>query len=121
MSCIGKGIVVKGDVQTSESLTIDGQVDGRVTSEAQAVTVSESARVNGDILARDITVSGTTQGQLVATEVVHLRPGAHVQGHVMAPQFILDGDAFFQGRVEPQHVEAAIRVAQFQQRKRSAT
>jgi hypothetical protein len=31
-------------------------------------------------------------------------------------RFVLDGAAFFEGRVEPQHLEAALRIARFQQR-----
>jgi hypothetical protein len=38
----------------------------------------------------------------------------------MSKRFILDPDAYFAGRVEPQHLEAAMRVAKFHQRKRDA-
>ena len=38
----------------------------------------------------------------------------------VSPRFILDESADFKGRAEPQHLEAALRVARFQQRKRDA-
>jgi cytoskeletal protein CcmA (bactofilin family) len=74
----------------------------------------------GDIIARDITVRGQVAGQLVASDVVDVRAEARVSGYVVSPRFILDELASFKGRVEPQHLEAALRVAKFQQRKRDA-
>jgi cytoskeletal protein CcmA (bactofilin family) len=103
-------------LRSSEDLTIEGSVEGAVFCEDGSVIVAASARVGGDILARDITVFGHSSGQLIATEVVDVRAAAAVTGQVMAPRFILDEAAFFQGRVAPQMLEAAVRVAHFQQR-----
>ena len=82
----------------------------------RSVIVAASARVGGDILARDITVFGESAGQLIATEVVDVRATAAVTGQIVSPRFILDEAAFFKGRVAPQMLEAAIRVAHFQRR-----
>jgi len=107
---------VKGELRSTEDLTIEGSVEGAVFCEDGSVIVAASAHVGGDILARDITIFGHSSGQLIATEVVDVRPSAAVTGQVMAPRFILDEAAFFQGRVAPQMLEAAVRVARFQQR-----
>ena len=85
------------------------------------MVVAASAHVTGDIIARDITVFGRTTGQLVATEVVDVRADAQVRGTIVAGRFILHPDARFDGRVEPQHLEAAVRVAKYGQRKRDGT
>jgi cytoskeletal protein CcmA (bactofilin family) len=74
--------------------------------------------VAGDIVARDLTIFGRVDGQMVATDVVDVRPGAVVTGHVVAKSFILNDGADFVGRVEPQHLEAALRVAKYQQAKK---
>jgi cytoskeletal protein CcmA (bactofilin family) len=116
MSTLGKTTVVRGEVHASENLTIDGTVEGHVICEFHAITLSESAKVTGEVIARDITIAGQANGQMVATDVVDVRAGASVTGQVLAPRFILDGGAFFKGRVEPQHVDAAIRVAKFNRR-----
>lgn len=112
--------MIRGEVRASEDLTIEGRVEGSVTCEQHAVTVAAGGAIAGDVIARDITLFGQTAGQLVATEVVDVRAGASVTGQALAPQFILADGAYFKGRVEPQHVEAAIRVARFQQRRRDS-
>jgi cytoskeletal protein CcmA (bactofilin family) len=84
------------------------------------VTLAESASVIGDVMARDVTVTGRLEGQIVATEVVDVRAGANVTGKVVSARFILNDGATFNGRVEPQHLEAAVRVARFQREKQAA-
>jgi cytoskeletal protein CcmA (bactofilin family) len=117
MSIAGRTLVVKGEVRSSEDLTIEGQVDGPITCETGAVVVAEGAVVTGDIIARDLTVFGRVQGQMLATDIVDIRAGAVATGQVLSRSFILHDGADFVGRVEPQHLEAALRVAKFQQKK----
>jgi cytoskeletal protein CcmA (bactofilin family) len=120
MTTLGKTLLLRGEVRAHEDLTIDGHVEGPLHCEPGAVTVSASGEVTGDIVARDITVFGRTSGQLIATDVVDVRGDAVVNGTVVAARFILDPSARFTGRVEPQHLEAALRVARFEQRRRDA-
>jgi cytoskeletal protein CcmA (bactofilin family) len=115
---IGKNLQLIGELRAEGDLTVEGRIDGPVICEEGAVVVSAAAQVRGDILARDITVFGTVAGQLVATEVVDVRAAATVTGRVVARRFILDPAAHFDGRVEPQHLDAAVRVARFERQKR---
>jgi cytoskeletal protein CcmA (bactofilin family) len=65
------------------------------------LTIPASASVEGPVLARDIIVFGRIDGQLVATEVVDLRPGSIVTGSIISPKLILHDGALFSGRVDP--------------------
>jgi len=118
MFTLDQAVVVKGELRTTEDLTIEGRVDGSIICEDGSVVVAANARVGGDIIARDITVFGRSDGQLIATEIVDVRADAVVTGQVLAPRFVLDEAAHFQGRVAPQLLDAALRVARFQQRTR---
>lgn len=120
MSTLGKTIAIKGELRCHEDLTVEGRIDGPVWCEDGAVVLAQTADVTGDIVARDITIFGRVAGQLVATDVVDVRAGAAVTGQVVSKRFILDDAAQFDGRIEPQHLEAALRVAKFQQQKRDA-
>jgi len=119
MNTLGKTITVKGELHTfDDDLTLEGRVDGPVFCESGSVVLAASANVTGDIIARDITIFGRFAGQLIATDVVDVRPEATVTGQVLSRRFVLDDGAQFNGRVQPQQLEAALRVARFQQRKR---
>lgn len=116
----GRSVVVKGEIRSLEDLTIEGRIEGSITCEDGAIVVADGATVVGDIIGRDVTVMGRVEGQIVATDVVDVRAGSHVTAQIVSPRFILNDGADFSGRVEPQHLEAALRVAKFQQRKRDS-
>jgi cytoskeletal protein CcmA (bactofilin family) len=117
---LGKTLILKGEVRSTADLTVEGRVEGPILCEDQALVIAASADVTGDVVARDIIVFGRTSGQLVATEVVDVRAGAEIKGRIVSRRFILDPAATFVGHVEPQHLEAALSVARFEQRKRDA-
>lgn len=116
----GPTIAVRGEIRAREDLIIHGRIEGPIFLEQAVLVLAESADVAGDVIAEDITVFGRVTGQLVATEIVDIRAGATVEGRVLAARLVLDPDASFRGRVEPQHVQAAISVARFNQKKRDA-
>jgi cytoskeletal protein CcmA (bactofilin family) len=119
MSTLGASVVVKGELRSTDDLVIEGSVEGDVFCEDGSVVIASTARIGGDVLARDITVFGQSEGQLVATEVVDIRAAAAVTGQVVSPRLILDEAAYFKGRVAPQMLEAAIRVAHYQQKSKT--
>jgi cytoskeletal protein CcmA (bactofilin family) len=121
MTTVGISVRVVGELFADEDVVIAGRIDGDIVCERSSVVVLQSAEVVGDVIGRDITVHGRVSGRLIATEFVDLAAEAIVAGPVMAPRFILAEGARFTGRVEPQHVDAAIRVARFERQKRNGT
>ncbi len=119
MTILGKSIAIKGELRAFEDLTLEGRIEGPIWCDG-SIVVAASADVHGDVIARDVTVFGRMVGQLVATEVVDIRAAAEVSGRVITARLILDGDARFNGRSEPQHLEAALRVAKFNQERRDS-
>jgi cytoskeletal protein CcmA (bactofilin family) len=111
MTLVGPHVFIRGEVVAAGDLTIEGHVDGPVWCDGGAVTVASTATLTGEIVARDITVFGRVDGTLVASEVVDIRPDAFVTGRVVAARFILTEGGSFNGSAEPQHLEAALRVA----------
>jgi len=115
---LGKTVVLKGELRSSEDITLEGRVDGPITCENAAVVLTPTAIVTGSIIARDITVFGRIAGQLVATERVSIRREAVVTGQVVSKRFVLDDDALFNGRVKPQQLDAVLGIARYERRKR---
>jgi len=118
MSVFGRGLSLKGDISGEKELTIEGRVDGSVWCDGGVVTLAASAVVTGEVIARDITVFGRMDGQLIASEVVDLRADSTLDGKVISARLILNDGAVFRGRSEPQHLETATRVARYQWQQR---
>jgi len=111
MALRGRTIRIEGNVECVEDVLIEGFVKGHVWNDEHVVTVAADAVVTGDIVARVITVRGAVEGTLVATGRIDIHAEARVTGRVVAPRLMLAEGAAFNGRVEPQHVDAALKVA----------
>jgi len=111
MGLHGRTLDIRGSIDCVEDVLIEGRVDGQIWNEHHAVVVGADASVKGDIVARIITVRGEVEGTMMATGRVDIMDDARVAGRVVAPRMMLAEGAQFNGRVEPQHLETAMRVA----------
>jgi len=81
---IGKALVIKGEVSGSESLYIDGRVEGAINLSGNRVTVGRNGVVTANISAREIVVLGKVKGNLNASDKVELRNEGSLIGDVFA-------------------------------------
>lgn len=107
---IGRSIQINGDVKGDEDLVIEGDVSGTVELKNHSLTVGKEGTVKADIYARAITVDGTTDGDLFASERIAIRATANVRGNLLAPRVSLEDGARFRGSIEmdQQAVEKAL-------------
>ena len=104
-------MAIRGSVACVEDLVIEGRIEGHIWNENHVVTVGADAVVTGDIVARQITVRGVVEGTLMATGRVNIMDEARVTGRVLSQTLMLAEGGLFNGRAEPQHLEAALKVA----------
>lgn len=111
MSLSGRTLAIRGSVESVEDLLIEGRIDGHIWNENHAVTIGADAVVTGDIVARQITVRGAVEGTLLATGRVDIMDEGSVVGRVLSQKFMLADGGQFNGKAEPQHLDAALKVA----------
>ena len=111
MSLQGRTITIRGSVECVEDVLIEGRIDGHLWNENHMVTIGADAIVTGDIVARQITVRGAVEGTLMATGRVDIMDEARVSGRVLSRSLTLADGALFNGKAEPQHLDAALKVA----------
>ena len=118
MTCLGRTLVIKGELSASEHLIIEGRFEGRVTVLEHGVAIGRHAKVSADVLARTITVLGQATGRLIASDSVDLGSGAAVEGLINARTVTLGDGAFFKGTVDPARRDAALAVGRYRSRQR---
>ena len=64
---IGKGLFIKGEITGSESLYIDGKVEGSINLPGNRVTIGRNGQVGANITAREVVVLGKVRGNVSAT------------------------------------------------------
>jgi len=97
---IGKGLVIKGEITGSESLYIDGKVDGSINLPGNRVTVGRNGQVAASINAREIVVLGKVRGNITATDRVDIRAEGALTGDVAAARISIEDGAFFKGGID---------------------
>jgi cytoskeletal protein CcmA (bactofilin family) len=98
-SAVGGGILIRGRIEGSESLRIDGRVEGEIELEADLV-IGSGAEVRATVRAKSVTVEGRFAGDLSAESRIELVSTARVEGTISAPRIAVAEGAIFRGTVD---------------------
>ena len=97
---IGKSLVIKGEVTGSESLYIDGRVEGAINLPGNRVTVGRNGQVQANINAREVVVLGKVKGNLTASDRVDIRNEGSLTGDVVCQRISIEDGAYFKGGID---------------------
>jgi cytoskeletal protein CcmA (bactofilin family) len=97
---IGASLVIKGDLTSSEDMTLAGQVDGDVTVREHTLVVAPRARIRGNIVARAVVVHGEVLGAITAERRVEVGETGSVDGDITSPRMAVAEGAVLHGRIE---------------------
>jgi len=97
---IGKSLFVKGEVSGSESLYIDGKVEGTINLPGNRVTVGRNGQVAANIMAREVVVLGKVRGNVNASDRVDIRSEGSLTGDVAAARISIEDGAYFKGGID---------------------
>lgn len=97
---IGKGMVIKGEIKSRESLHIDGEVQGNLELPGYRLTLSREGKLGANVIAREIELMGTAHGDLHGTSKITIRKGAHLVGDLRAPGILIEEGAYVKGKIE---------------------
>lgn len=100
IAAIGKSVQIRGELQGSEDLLVDGMVDGTIALQESRLTIGPNAKVKANVSARDIVVMGSIQGNLQASGRIELRAGCQVVGDLKAARLSIEENASFSGKVD---------------------
>lgn len=110
---IGAQMVVRGDVQFSGGLYVEGRLHGAVQAEpgAQAMlTIAEQGLIEGEVRVPVAVINGRLHGDLYASERVELAANARVEGNIYYAVIEMAAGAMITGRLihQPAAVQAAL-------------
>ena len=103
---IGKSVVIKGELNGSEDLTIEGQVEGKIELRQHALTIGPNGKIKAQIFAKSVIVLGEVHGNVTATEKVDIRDNGSVDGDIAAPRVAIAEGAHFRGSIDMQRAGA---------------
>jgi cytoskeletal protein CcmA (bactofilin family) len=92
-------VEIKGSIKFQNELTIDGKVEGDITS-AGVLTVGENAEIHAEIKTKSVTVLGKVTGNITVEERCELKARAVLQGDLKAARLVIEEGATFIGKSE---------------------
>ena len=116
---IGKSVVIKGELNGSEDLTVEGHVEGKIELRDHVLTIGPNGKIKAQVFAKAVIVLGEVNGNVTATEKVDIRDGGSVDGDIVSPRVAIAEGAHFRGSVDMQRKGGAQPQAQ-QQRPQQA-
>ena len=102
---IGKGLFIKGEITGSESLFVDGKVEGSINLSGNRVTVGRNGQVSASIAAREVVILGKVRGNVLASDRVDIRAEGALTGDVAAARISIEDGAFFKGGIDIRKAE----------------
>lgn len=103
---IGKSVVIKGELNGSEDLTIEGQVEGTIQLRDHVLTIGANGRIKAQVFAKAVIVLGEVTGNVTASEKVDIRDNGSVDGDIVSPRVAIAEGAHFRGSVDMQRKTA---------------
>lgn len=97
-SVIGPDIVIRGNIEASADLHIDGNVTGDIT--CASLVQGEGSRIEGEIRAQKARLAGQVNGRIDAVDLVILK-SAQVDGDVSYDALTIEQGAAVNGHFRP--------------------
>jgi cytoskeletal protein CcmA (bactofilin family) len=97
---IGRSLVIKGEVSGSESLFIDGRVEGSLNFPDNRVTVGRNGNVAANITAKEVVIMGKVQGNVSCEDRLDIRSEGLLSGDVITHRISVEEGAILKGGVE---------------------
>jgi len=102
-SVISKAMKITGQLESTEDIQIDGEVDGDVR--ALSVKVGSNAKVKGAVYGDEVEVAGTVDGKIEAKKVL-LTSTARMSGDIVHQEIAIHSGAFIDGHCKPDYGKA---------------
>ena len=97
---IGRTLVIKGEISGSESLYIDGKVEGTLTFKDHRVTVGRNGVVAANIAAREVVIMGKVTGNIECSDRVDIRSEGSLTGDIVSARISVEDGAMLRGSVQ---------------------
>jgi cytoskeletal protein CcmA (bactofilin family) len=86
---IGKAVKVVGQIYSKEDLFVDGDLEGTVEALEHKLTIGPNGTVHADVIAREVAVLGSLQGDVDATDKIEIRKDAKLVGNIKTARILI--------------------------------
>ncbi len=104
---LGEQTSFEGKLIFEGTVRIDGKFQGEILTE-DVVIIGETAKVNAEIKAGEIVISGQVEGNVHAKDTLEILAPARVHGNILTPKLSIQEGAIFDGSCQMEELEAPL-------------
>ncbi len=98
-SVISKALKITGELESTEDIQIDGQIEGDVRG--VGVKIGQNARVKGTVYGDEVELAGTIEGK-IESKKVSLTGTARMIGDIWHQDIKIESGAYVSGNLKPE-------------------
>ena len=102
---IGRSLIIKGEISGTESLYIDGRIEGDVNFAGHRVTIGGNGSVAANISAREVIILGKVEGNIECMDRLDIRSEGSLIGDVVTQLISVEDGAILKGSVQVRAAE----------------
>ena len=103
---ICEGAEFEGKLVSKDTVRLDGRFSGAVSCD-NAIIVGEAGEVEANLESKNVIISGSVAGDVIARRQLILKSSARLKGNVDTPSLIIEPGARFNGQVSMVRPEVA--------------
>jgi cytoskeletal protein CcmA (bactofilin family) len=100
VTVIGEHLSIEGTIRADEDVLIEGAIKGTIEIKAHQLTVGAKGKVEADVVADSVVVSGRMVGNITAKNKVQITKTADFTGQIKAKRIAVDDGAFIKASIE---------------------
>lgn len=116
---LGRSLTIKGDVSGTESLYVDGRIEGTINIAGHRVTIGTNGVVTANITAGDVVILGKVQGNVECADRLDIRSQGALTGDVITHRISIEDGAILKGSVQIRAADSKIDKSQQAQAKQA--
>ncbi|MGM0611876.1 MAG: bactofilin family protein [Bacteroidota bacterium] len=94
INILDSGTVIKGDLESTGRLRIDGKIVGSINSK-EKIILGQTGYVEGEVQCKNAEFSGKVKGKVVVEELLSLQASARLDGEVFTKKLAIEPGAVF--------------------------
>ena len=98
-SVISKALKITGELESTEDIQIDGQIEGDV--HGVGVKIGQNAKVKGTVYGDEVELAGTIDGRIESKKVI-LAGTARMTGDIWHQEIKIESGAYISGNLKPE-------------------
>jgi cytoskeletal protein CcmA (bactofilin family) len=96
INLIGVGTEIKGDIESTGDIRIDGSLKGNLHTKGKVV-IGNTGIIKGEVLCKNSDVEGKIEGKINVQELLSLKAASSILGDISARRLAIEPGAKFTG------------------------